>query len=89
MEREIQGYRLNGVADRLTLDAILRYGMPRWDEEDPDVYFIRGHVGGCLVAKLEQLKVLDLWFEPIYHPVDTWIKERHEEYYKKEGIFKS
>jgi hypothetical protein len=89
MEKEIQGYRLNGVADKFTVDAVLRYAMPKWDDQDPSVYFIRGHLGGCLVAKLKELKVLDLWLEPIYHPVNTWIKENHEGYYKKEGIFKS
>jgi hypothetical protein len=89
MEKEIYGYRLNGVVDRFTVDAILRNAMPKWVDNDPSVYFIRGHIAGSLVARMRELKVLDLWFEPIYEPFGTWITEHHENYYIETGIFGS
>lgn len=80
-QNEIVGYKLNGVADRLTVDGLLKYAMPCYGdillsgkskhitemtEEEKSVYFTRGHVGGALVQRLKDLKVLDLWFTPVY-----------------------
>ncbi len=79
--REIIGYKLNGVAERKDVDRLLNYSMPHYGdillsgrsvnviqmtEEEKSVYFTTGHVGGSLVQRLRELKVLDIWFEPIY-----------------------
>ncbi len=88
-KQEIVGYRLNSKISRLMVDRILQCSMPIWNDEDKSVYFIRGHVGGSLVAKMKELKVLDLWFTPIYESEEVksdWIKEHHIDYYKKEGM---
>ena len=88
-EQEIVGYRLKPFIDRIMVDGILKNAMPIWNDEDKSVYFIRGHVGGSLVAKMKELKVLDLWFTPIYESEEVksdWIKEHHIDYYKKEGM---
>jgi hypothetical protein len=87
-KQEIVGYRLKPSIDRFMVDAILKNAMPIWNDEDKSVYFIRGHVAGSLVAKMKELKVLDLWFTPIYESEEVksdWAKEHHLEYYKKEG----
>ena len=88
-EQEIVGHRLKPFIDRIMVDGILKNAMPIWNDEDKSVYFIRGHVGGSLVAKMKELKVLDLWFTPIYESEEVksdWIKEHHIDYYKKEGM---
>jgi hypothetical protein len=90
-KQEIVGYRLNSNISRLMVDRVLQYSMPKWNDEDKSVYFIRGHVAGSLVAKMKELQVLDLWFIPIYEDEEIksdWIKEHHLEYYYKEGIMK-
>jgi hypothetical protein len=90
-KQEIVGYRLNSNISRLMVDRVLQYSMPKWNDEDKSVYFIRGHVGGSLVAKMKELQVLDLWFIPIYEDEEIksdWVKENHLEYYYKEGIMK-
>ena len=87
--QEIVGYRLKPSIDRMMVDGILKNAMPNWNDEDKSVYFIRGHVGGSLVAKLRELQVLDLWFTPIYENEEVksdWVKEHHLDYYHKEGI---
>jgi hypothetical protein len=88
-KQEIVGYRLNSNISRVMVDRVLQYSMPNWNDKDKSVYFIRGHVGGSLVAKMKELKVLDLWFTPIYESEEVksdWIKEHHIDYYKKEGM---
>lgn len=88
-KQEIVGYRLKPSIDRMMVDSILKNAMPNWNDEDKSVYFIRGHVGGSLVAKLRKLQVLDLWFTPIYENEEVksdWVKENHLDYYHKEGI---
>lgn len=67
------GYRLNGIADRETVNRTLNHPMPLWDGCGGDGgdrrhirYFIRGHLGGSLVLRAKELGILDLWFEPIY-----------------------
>jgi hypothetical protein len=87
-KQEIVGYRLKPSIDRMMVDGILKNAMPIWNDEDKSVYFIRGHVAGSLVAKMKELQVLDLWFNPIYESEEVnsdWAKEHHLEYYKKEG----
>lgn len=88
-KQEIVGYRLKPSIDRMMVDSILKNAMPNWNDEDKSVYFIRGHMGGFLVAKLRELQVLDLWFTPIYENEEVksdWVKEHHLDYYHKEGI---
>lgn len=87
--KEIVGYRLKTHIERRIVDAILKNTMPIWNEKDKSVYFIRGHVAGCLVAKMRELEVLDLWFTPIYEDEEVksdWAKENHLEHYYKEGL---
>ena len=87
-EKEIVGYRIKPNIDRYMVDTILKNAMPIWNQKDKAVYFIRGHVEGCLVAKLKELQVLDLWFTPIYEDeeiLSDWMQQRHYEYYLKEG----
>jgi hypothetical protein len=89
-KQEIVGYRLKPSINRMMVDGILKNAMPVWNDEDKSVYFIKGHVGGSLVAKMKELQVLDLWFTPIYEEVKSdWAKEHHLEYYHKEGIMKA
>ena len=91
-KQEIVGYRLKPSIDRMMIDGILKNAMPIWNDEDKSVYFIRGHVGGSLVAKMKELQVLDSWFIPIYKDEEIksdWVKEHHLEYYYKEGIMKN
>lgn len=86
--KEIVGYRLNSNIDRLMVDGILRNAMPIWNTDDKSVYFIRGHVGGSLVAKMKELQVLDIWFTPIYKADEVksdWIKQNHLNYYYEQG----
>jgi hypothetical protein len=74
------------------VDGILKNAMPKWNDEDKSVYFIRGHVGGSLVAKMKELKVLDLWFTPIFEFEEVksdWVKQHHLDYYHKEGIMRN
>lgn len=86
-ERNITGYRLKPNIEKGMVNRVLNYSMPNWDDNDKSVYFIRGHVGGSLVAKLKELGVLNLWFTPIYdEDVKTWCKDHHLEYYYKEGL---
>jgi len=87
MEQEIFGYRLKPHISRFIVDGILQNPMPIWNDEDKSVYFIRGHVGGSLVARLRELEVLDIWFTPIYKEVKSdWIQDHHLAYYRQEGI---
>jgi hypothetical protein len=89
LKKEIVGYKLKPNIDRLMVDSVLKHPMPIWNDEDKSVYFIRGHVGGSLVARLKELQVLDLWFTPIYEEVKSgWVKEHHLEHYYKEGLMK-
>ena len=88
-KQEIVGYRLKPSIDRMMVDGILKNAMPNWNDEYKSVYFIRGHVGGSLVAKLRELQVLDLWFTPIYENEEIksdLVKEHHLDYYHKESI---
>lgn len=81
MGNNIVGYKLSGVADRKTVDKVLNHSMPylgdillsgiskhttEMTDEEKSVYFTRGHVGGSLVQRARDLKILDLWFIPIY-----------------------
>lgn len=86
-KRDITGYRLKPNIEKEMINRLLDYSMPNWDDNDKSVYFIRGHVGGSLVAKLKELGVLNLWFTPIYdEDIKTWCKEHHYDYYYKEGL---
>ena len=88
-EQEIVGYRLKPSISRNMVDGILNNAMPIWNNKDKSVYFIRGHVAGCLVAKMKELQVLDLWFTPIYETEEVksdWVKQNHLDYYYKEGL---
>jgi hypothetical protein len=88
-KQEIVGYKLKPSIDRMMVDGILKNAMPIWNDEDKSVYFIKGHIGGSLVAKMKELQVLDLWFTPIYENEEVksdWVKEDHLEYYHKKGI---
>ena len=86
-KRDITGYRLKPNIEKGMVDRVINYSMPNWDDNDKSIYFIRGHVGGSLVAKLKELGVLNLWFTPIYNKdVKTWCKEHHYNYYYKEGL---
>lgn len=90
-KNNIVGYRLKPHIDKWIVDRILQYSMPRWNDKDPSVYFIRGHVAGSLVAKMKELQVLDLWFTPIYENEEVksdWIQEHHLAQYHKKGIMK-
>jgi hypothetical protein len=90
-KQEIVGYRLKPSIDKIMVDGILKNAMPKWNDKDKSVYFIKGHVGGSLVAKMKELQVLNLWFTPIYEDEEIksdWVKEHHLEYYYKEGIMK-
>ena len=89
LEQEIVGYRLKPSIDKSIIDGILKNRMPIWNDEDKSVYFIRGHVGGSLVAKMKELQVLNIWFIPIYESEEVksnWVKEHHLDYYYKEGV---
>lgn len=87
MEKEIIGYRLNGVITKQVVNALLQYQMPNWYDNDKSVYFLKGHIGGSLVKKLRDLKVFDLWFSPIYNGLDaSWLKKEHIDYYTNVGI---
>ena len=39
------------------------FRMGRWNN---NLYFIRGHIAGCLVIKARQDGLLDKYFEPVY-----------------------
>ena len=89
-EKEIVGYRIKPNIDRYMVDTILKNAMPIWNQKDKAVYFIRGHVEGCLVAKLKELQVLDLWFTPIYEDeeiLSDYISEQKENEYLLEKLF--
>lgn len=81
MADDIVGYRLNDFVDRTLVDKILNYTMPYFGDillsgiskhikdmtpDEKSVYFTRGHVAGSLVKKCKDLKILDIWFTPIY-----------------------
>lgn len=88
-KQEIVGYRLKSHINRNIVDGILKNPMPIWNDADKSVYFIKGHVAGCLVAKMRELQILDLWFTPIYEFEEVksdWLKQNHLDYYYKEGI---
>jgi len=90
-KQEIVGYRLKPHIDRMMVDGILKHAMPIWNEKDKSVYFIRGHVAGCLVLKLKELQVLDVWFTPIYENEEIksdWVKQSHLDYYYRVGLMK-
>jgi len=60
--KEIIGYKLNGVVSKEIADRVLK-----WQSSDYDgLYFIKGHIGGSLVAEAKRLDILDKWFEPVY-----------------------
>lgn len=78
---DIVGYKLSGVASRPTVDAVLGQSMPHYGDillsgkskdvpnmtdEEKSVYFTRGHVGGSLVQRCKELKILDIWFVPVF-----------------------
>jgi hypothetical protein len=81
MREKIVGYKLKDFVDRFTVDRVLKESMSYYGDillsgvskpaiemtkEEKSVYFTRGHVGGSLVQRMRDLKVLDIWFEPIY-----------------------
>lgn len=84
----IVGYRVKNSEFRAYADKILGIAMPKWNDDDSSVYFIRGHIAGYLVAKLRDLGVLDIWFEPIYEDNEVesdWVQPHHLEYYINQG----
>ena len=87
-QKEIIGYKLNGVADRLTVDKALGYAMPKYNDSESD-YFIKGHLAGTLIQRAKDLKVLDIWFEPVYETVEAVVEMESEEVEmeSEEGVF--
>lgn len=84
----IVGYRVKNSEFRQCADRVLGIAMPKWNDDDKDVYFIRGHIAGYLVAKLRELGVLDMWFDPIYEDNEIksdWVQPHHLEYYITKG----
>ena len=79
--KQIIGYKLKDFVNRIDVDNLLGRGMPYFGDvllsgksknaidmtaEEKSVYFTTGHLGGSLVQRMKDLKLLDLWFEPIY-----------------------
>lgn len=62
-DKEIVGYKLNGVVSKEIVNKVLNWNNSR---DQDGLYFIKGHLGGCLVAEAKRLDILDKWFTPVY-----------------------